>query len=362
MYSPRGIELKILSYGVAIVCVVAALIAVWMMDTVWQSAAPSSLFLCAVVFSAWFGGIRPGLLAVALSVLAFDYFLLPPIYSLAPKIEQLPRLIVFALSALLVGSLSAAQRRAADSLRHARDDLRETIAALQRSNTSLRVENLERTRAEETLREQARLLDLTHDTVFVRDMNDVITYWNRGARRLYGWTSEQAVGQVTHQLLQTRFPEPLEQIEEQLLGSGRWEGELAHTRRDGTQVIVSSRWALQRDDQGRTVAVLETNNDITGRKRAEEERGQLLAREQAANAEAVAAQHRFRDLVNSIEGIVWEADAQTFRFLFVSEQAQRVLGYPVERWLNEPAFWKDHIHPDDREWAVNFCMAATAEK
>src|SRR4029450_8177844 len=101
-------------------------------------------------------------------------------------------------------------------------------------------------------------------------------------------------------------------------------------------------------------------NDITERRRAEEERRQLLAREQSANAEAVAAQHRFRELVNSIEGIVWEADAQTFRFLFVSEQAQRVLGYPVERGRGEPAFWKDHIHPDDREWAVNFCMAATA--
>jgi PAS domain S-box-containing protein len=351
-----------LRYGVAVVSVVAALITVWLMETVWQSAAHVSLFLCAVMLSAWFGGVGPGLLAVALSVLTFDYFFLPPIFSLAVEIAQLPRLILFALSALLVGSLSAAQRRAAESVRHARDDLQETLEALQQTNESLRVENVERTRAEGTLREQAHLLDLTHDTVFVRDTNDVITYWNRGAAELYGWTSEQAVGKVTHQLLQTRFPGPLEQITEQLLRAGRWEGELVHTRRDGTQVIVASRWALQRDEGGRPVAVLETNNDITERKRADEERRQFLAREQAAKSEAVAAQHRFRDLVNSIEGIVWEADAQTFRFLFVSEQAQRVLGYPVERWLNEPAFWKDHIHPDDREWAVNFCMAATAEK
>ena len=351
-----------LRYGVAVVSVVAALITVWLMETVWQSAAHVSLFLCAVMLSAWFGGVGPGLLAVALSVLTFDYFFLHPIFSLAVEIAQLPRLILFALSALLVGSLSAAQRRAAESVRHARDDLQETLAALQQTNESLRVENVERTRAEGTLREQAHLLDLTHDTVFVRDTNDVITYWNRGAAELYGWTGEQAVGKVTHQLLQTRFPGPLEQITEQLLRAGRWEGELVHTRRDGTQVIVASRWALQRDEGGRPVAVLETNNDITERKRADEERRQFLAREQEAKSEAVAAQHRFRDLVNSIEGIVWEADAQTFRFLFVSEQAQRVLGYPVERWLSEPAFWKDHIHPDDREWAVNFCMAATAEK
>ena len=147
----------------------------------------------------------------------------------------------------------------------------------------------------------------------------------------------------------------------ELTRTGRWEGELVHTRRDGTKVVVASRWALQWEG-GNPIAVLETNNDITERKRAEEEREQLLAREQAARAEAEAAQHRFRDLVNSLEGIVWEADAVTFKFLFVSKQAERILGYPVERWLSEATFWKDHIDPDDREWAVNLCVTATAEK
>ena len=86
-----------------------------------------------------------------------------------------------------------------------------------------------------------------------------------------------------------------------------------HTGRDGTKVVVASRWALQWE-AGDPTAVLETNNDITERKRAEKEREQLLASEQAARAEAEAAQHRFRVLVNSIEGIVWEADAVTFKF------------------------------------------------
>jgi PAS domain S-box-containing protein len=105
----------------------------------------------------------------------------------------------------------------------------------------------------------------------------------------------------------------------------------------------------------------ELRKEILERKRVEEERERLLARVQAAHGEAEAAQHRFRDLVNSIEGIVWEADAVTFTFSFVSQQAERVLGYPVERCLNEPTFWRDHIHPDDREGAVNFCVTATAE-
>jgi len=105
-----------------------------------------------------------------------------------------------------------------------------------------------------------------------------------------------------------------------------------------------------------------TSIDVTERKQVDEERERLLASERAAFAESVAAQQRFRDLVNSVEGIVWEADVPSFQFSFISKQAERVLGYPVERWLSEPTFWKDHIHPDDRAWAVQFCQTATTEK
>ena len=112
----------------------------------------------------------------------------------------------------------------------------------------------DRKRAEEVLREQARLLDLTHDTIFVRDMNDVITYWNRGAEELYGWTREQAIGKFSHQLTQTDFPAPLEEITAELLRTGRWEGELVHTKRDGAGhcgepvVLATGRaWAARRD-------------------------------------------------------------------------------------------------------------------
>ena len=120
-----------------------------------------------------------------------------------------------------------------------------------------------RRQADKVLSEQASLLDLTHDTVFTRDMIDVITYWNRGAEELYGWTRKEALGKVTHQLMQTIFPAPLAEINAELLRTGRWEGELVQTKRDGTRVVVASRWALQRDQQGRSVAILETNNDIS---------------------------------------------------------------------------------------------------
>ena len=129
----------------------------------------------------------------------------------------------------------------------------------------------ERKRAEESLRERANLLQLAHDAIFVRDMNHLITYWNRGAEELYGWTAEEVVGKARkHQLLKTVFPAPFDEIEAELRRGGRWEGELTHTKRDGTQIVVASRWSLQRDQGGVPVAVLETNNDITESKKAEE--------------------------------------------------------------------------------------------
>lgn len=73
------------------------------------------------------------------------------------------------------------------------------------------------------------------------------------------------------------------------------------------------------------------------------------------------SQERYYTLMNSVDGIVWEADAQTLVFTFVSEQAERMLGYPVERWLNEPDFWAEHIFEDDRTWAINYCAQSTAE-
>jgi PAS domain S-box-containing protein len=122
------------------------------------------------------------------------------------------------------------------------------------------------------------LLNLTHDTIFVRDMHDVITFWNRGAEERYGWTFAEVSGRTSHELLQTAFPRPLPEIMAALTRDGRWEGELVHTRRDGSKLVVASRWALQRDDAGDPVAILETNNDITERKRTEEALDDLAGR------------------------------------------------------------------------------------
>jgi PAS domain S-box-containing protein len=148
------------------------------------------------------------------------------------------------------------------------------VPSVQRALREAR-ERTDRKRAEERLRQHANLLNLTHDAIFVRDMDGAITYWNHGAEELYGWTAAQAEGKIARELLQTVFPIPRERIMAELLNSSRWEGELGRTKKDGSQVVVASRWSLQRDAWGTPVAALETDNDITEHKRAEEERERL---------------------------------------------------------------------------------------
>jgi PAS domain S-box-containing protein len=131
----------------------------------------------------------------------------------------------------------------------------------------------ERERAQAALREQAQVLDLAQ--VMVRDLDGSIVLWNLGSQELYGFKKEEALGRVSHELLHTEFPEPIERIEEKLRSAGRWEGELAHRKRDGSRIVVSSVWVLHGDADGRPVRVLEANVDITARKQAEDELGRI---------------------------------------------------------------------------------------
>ena len=208
-----------------------------------------TFFLFAIAITVWYAGTGPAVVALVLSSLAEAYFFTAPLYSLYITLSDVPYFIIYILFGLLITGFSSRRRRIEQELREARD--------------KLEIEVAERT-------QQASLLNLTHDTIFVRDMSDVITYWNRGAQELYGWTAEEAVGKRAHQLLQTVFPMPIDEIRAELLRAGRWEGELGKTKGDGSQVVVASRWSLRQDERERPVAILETNNDITERKRTEE--------------------------------------------------------------------------------------------
>ncbi|WP_086768271.1 PAS domain S-box protein [Nostoc sp. 106C] len=181
---------------------------------------------------------------------------------------------------------------------------------------------------EEELKQQAFLLDLTHDTIIVRDANARITFWNRGAEEMYGWSKAEAIGQISHEFLQTQFPQPLAEIEAQLLETGRWEGELVHSKRDGTPVVVASRWALQRDEQGNVERTLEINNDITERQQAEEE-----------------FRHLSLALESAVEGIS-QLDTQG-RYIKVNPAYANAVGYQPEELIGME--WVLTVHPEDLE-------------
>ncbi|WP_086684657.1 PAS domain S-box protein [Nostoc sp. T09] len=185
-----------------------------------------------------------------------------------------------------------------------------------------------RKQSQEELQKQAFLLDLTHDTIIVRDSNARITFWNRGAEEMYGWAKAEAIGQISHEFLQTKFPQPIAEIEAELLQTGRWEGELVHTKRDGTSVVVASRWALQRDEQGKVERTLEINNDITERKQTEDE-----------------LRHLSQALESAVEGIS-QLDTQG-RYLKINPAYASAVGYQPEELIGME--WHLTVHPEDLE-------------
>ncbi len=161
----------------------------------------------------------------------------------------------------------------------------------------------QRKRHEQRLAEQARLLDLSNDAIIVRDVNDRITYWNKGATKIYGYTLQEALGEVSHDLLKTEHPEPLPRIYQKLLRHNHWQGELVHTRRDGGRITMFSRWALDRDAQGNRAYVLETNNDITERKRTEQQQEALYQFAQRQSA-ASSLQEIYEAALDTILAVV----------------------------------------------------------
>jgi PAS domain S-box-containing protein len=143
------------------------------------------------------------------------------------------------------------------------------------------------------LRRQADLLELAYEAIIVRDEHGAITYWNRGAESMYGWTRDEAFGNVTHDFLQTQFPDPEIDFDKLLLQQERWQGELTHTCKDGRQVIVESRQVLIRDEQGTPTGFLEVNRDIS------DVYAELRLREQAETALRNLNQELQRQLAQS---------------------------------------------------------------
>jgi len=171
------------------------------------------------------------------------------------------------------------------------------------------------------------LLDLAHDAVIVCDPASRVLFWNQGAEQLYGWTAQEAIGAITHDLFQTPFPTSRGALDCFLATGKQWEGELTRRRKDGSQVIVESCQVLRCNARGEPLAIMEINRDITERKRREQKN-----------------QDHYRTIVQTANEGIWLIDTQACT-LFINERMARMLGYSAAEMLGRSAL--ECVFPED---------------
>ncbi len=249
------------------------------------------LYLLVLLGSSWLG--------YGSGVLTWTLILLVP-RILGMTQRQPPDPVRFGLLLLVsisISALAASRRRREAELVEAAEDLEKRVE--QRTQEATRAAREARENAE-SLREQAQLLDMAHDGILSLDWNGTIRFWNCGAERMYGWTKEEALGKVSHDLLKTEFPEPLNAIEDKVAATGRWEGDLVHTHKDGSKLRVSSRWAIRHARDGGRPGILEITTDMTERLRIEEQ----LRHTQKLESLGVLAGGVAHDFNNLLTGIL----------------------------------------------------------
>jgi PAS domain S-box-containing protein len=192
------------------------------------------------------------------------------------------------------------------------------IGAIRDMSVQRRAER-ERAQQAEHIRLQAELIDLAHDAIFIRDSVSHVIFWNKGAEELYGWTSQEALGRISHSLLKTRFPSSLAEVDAHLVRDERWEGELTHTRRDGSLVVVDSRQVLVCDVLGHATTMLEINRDITERRRLE-----LAA--QVVHDETVARLAFLQQILDALPSSVYLVFGADARLLLANRAAVSAWG------------------------------------
>ena len=197
---------------------------------------------------------------------------------------------------------------------------------------------------------QAAIVESSSEAVIGKTLEGVITSWNAAAERMYGYTSEEAVGQHISFIVPEELQADLAEIMSRLARGERVErAETTRMRKDGTRLDVSLIISPIRESSGRLVGASTVGRDITAQKHGDQERDRL----------ARLVEHergRLKNLVANVPGVVWEAwgepDEGSQRIDFISEHVEQMLGYTVEEWLRTPNFWLSIVHPEDRERAA----------
>jgi PAS domain S-box-containing protein len=323
-------------YAIAALSVATALAVDLFFNRLWAIDPSVSLFLCAVMFAAWTGGAGPALFATALSILTFDYFFLHPVYSFAIQLKDVPRLVFFAVAALFVVWLSAAQRRAEASLRRVRDEQQGTVEELQKLNDALRQSQAELVKA----RHEAELIIDTVPVLILRHRADgVIDFVNQVGRIYSGivatnWTRRTSA--ITH-------PDDIREIEDAwdvALATGEpFETEARLRRADGEYRWFATRRVPLRNDDGEVIAWYAATYDIEDRKRAED----ALRR---SEADLARARQDLQLTIDSIPVMVSTFESDGTRS-FVNKTWQQYTGHAQQEATGEGLNTSAYYHPDD---------------
>jgi PAS domain S-box-containing protein len=190
------------------------------------------------------------------------------------------------------------------------------------------------------------------DGLLVADMDGRVVLANDRAASIFGVSKEELLVPLAEYPARFRLRTPAGERHPVPLGRRALAGETVEpleriiTAADGTERFLRTGAAPLRDETGRIEGAVMVIADVT-----EDKRREAALRE---------SEERYRDLVEGLDAIVWEADPATWRFTYVNRRAERILGYPVERWLSDKDFWVDILHPDDRAEAVRSCSEAVA--
>lgn len=331
----------VLGYALAVLSVAGAIAIAFAFDRLVGDDPSLSLFLCAIVFVAWANGTGPALLATALAVLALAYFFLQPTYSLAPEFKEIPRLIFFAVAALFVVALSAAQSRAATALRRLRDEQQDAVRQLQALNETLRAENTERRQAEERTRRAEQELRLTIDTIPVLAAryrpDGFMDFRNQTWRTYTGLSQDNVEG---HRWGGALHPDDLPMVERawrQHIATGEpFELEQRLRRADGEYRWHWVRRVPLRDEKGEVVKWYGVAFDIDDRKRAEDALRQ-------SEADLDKARHEFQLIIDTVPVLVLRHRADGV-IDFINQVGRSYSGLATTNWTRRTSII---THPDD---------------
>ena len=192
----------------------------------------------------------------------------------------------------------------------------------------------------------------TFDAIWDWDIINDYLYWGEGYEKIFGYKNSDKIENHINSF-DNIHPDERKQVFEGIdiliVGAGlNWTGEYRYMKANGEYAYVQDKAIIVRDKDGKAIRMIGAMQDVTERKTVEETNRKT--------------QEKFTNLVNTVDGIVWEADAQTFQFTYVSKHAEKLLGYTTQEWITNPGFWASHIHPDDRDWAVDYCVNSTKEK